>query len=163
MSEISINSLQNKKFSSSLKDYKDRTDPKYSGPGTWDTLTRLAVNAITHELEIEFNREMTQTCVGFPCHVCAGHCQKYIKENPIENNYGKYIIIDGKKIMIGMFIWIWKFHNVVNERLNKPLMSWDTAYNLYYQPTDLFCSTACMEAEMPKETVKTKFKMVKIR
>lgn len=161
MSEIKIFSLTtigNKKSNKNDISTKDRTDPKYIGPGTWDTLTRLAVKAITNKLEKEFKREMTETCENFPCHICAGHCKKYIEENPIEKNYGKFIIVDGKKFMIGMFMWIWKFHNAVNARLNKNIMSWDTAYNMYYTTNELFCSAACMDAEHQEPDVPKKIK-----
>ena len=145
--QLDIRNLQKLNTKVKISDYKDRTDPKYVGPGTWDLLTRLAKNAITHELELEFEREMTEACIHYPCGNCAEHCKAYIEKNPIRDYYGYYIIINEQKVMIGMFVWIWKFHNAVNARLNKPIMDWDTAYNIYYPSDSLYCSSACMEAE----------------
>jgi len=158
--EVSINALQKLPGKGKISDYKDRTDPKYVGPGTWDFLTRLAVKATTSKLELEFKRELTEACEGYPCHVCAGHCKEYMKNHPVDKYFGMFITIEGKKIMIGMFIWIWKFHNAVNARLNKPIMDWDTAYNTFYPGEVLLCSAACMAAEEKINPVKSNKKGV---
>jgi hypothetical protein len=51
---------------------------------------------------------------------------------------------------LGLFIWTWKFHNAVNTRLRKPVMSWDTAYSLYSElqnNNNLVCSKTCLQAD----------------
>jgi hypothetical protein len=55
--------------------------------------------------------------------------------------------INDKKMSLGLFVWSWKFHNAVNARIKKPLMSWDTAYNLYSETESLVCTKNCLEAE----------------
>lgn len=162
--EVSIPALQKLPGKGKISDYKDRTDPKYVGPGTWDFLTRLAVKAVNSKLELEFKRELTEACEGYPCHVCAGHCKEYMKNHPVDKYFGMFIMVNGQKVMIGMFIWIWKFHNAVNARLGKPIMDWDTAYNTFYPGDILICSAACMEAEqeLPKTIKKKKDKKKKL-
>ena len=130
-----------------LSQYKDHTDPKYIGPGTWDVTHRRAFKARTHEQQVLFIEYMKDICYGFPCIVCKGHCTEYIKNHPMEDYLDILVDINGEKLQLGMFIWCWKFHNAVNARLNKPLMSWDTAYNLFNESESLVCSKNCLEAE----------------
>lgn len=130
-----------------ISDYKDHTDPKYSGPGTWNVIHRLAYKAQTIELQNKFIEEMKEICYGFPCNLCRGHCTEYIKNHPLEEYLGILIEIHGENMMLGMFVWAWKFHNAVNKRINKPIMNWDTAFNLYSQTESLICSKQCTEAE----------------
>src|SRR5262249_35003055 len=130
--------------------YKDHTDPKYVGPGTWNVIHRLAFQAQDHDNQMIFIKEMTAICSGFPCPVCRGHCKEYIATHPMEDYLQATMNINGKEILIGMFVWAWRFHNAVNTRLKKPLMSWETAYNMYSGEEDLFCSESCLEtAEDP--------------
>lgn len=135
-----------------ISDYKDYTDPKYVGPGTWNVIHRTAFNAQTHQLQLQFIDNMKLICKGFPCTVCKGHCTKYIEDNPMEEYLDVSIEMEGKKMALGMFIWSWKFHNAVNARpnLNKPIMTWDTAYNLYSGTESLVCSKHCTEVESEK-------------
>jgi len=130
-----------------LSDYRDYTDPKYTGPGTWNVIHRTAYNAQTHEQQLQFIIFMKLICKGFPCKICKGHCTEYIASHPMEDYLDVLIEIEGKKLALGLFIWSWKFHNAVNARLNKPLMTWDTAYNLFSDTESLVCSKHCMEAQ----------------
>ena len=42
-----------------------------------------------------------------------------------------------------MFKWSWKFHNSVNSRIGKPVLDWDTTYNLYSDPGVMVCTKSC--------------------
>lgn len=132
-----------------INDFKDQTDPKYVGPGHWNVIHRLSYKARTHEQQLHFIDDMKEICYGFPCTVCKGHCTEYISNHPLEEYIDILIEINGEKIALGMFIWTWKFHNAVNTRTKKPIMSWDTAYNLYSQTESLICSKNCLAAEDP--------------
>jgi len=126
-----------------LVDYKDSTDPKYIGPGVWNTIHKQAYLARTPNQQKQFIVFMKDTCYWFPCKVCRGHCTEYIKNNPLENYLGS--TVDGQPL--GLFVWAWKFHNTVNARLKKPIMSWDTAITLYSESNDKVCSLSCLEAD----------------
>ena len=136
-----------------LSDYKDNTDPKYIGPGTWSAIHKYAYKARTHERQLAFIEFMKDICYGFPCAVCKTHCTEYIKNHPMEDFLDIFVDINGEKIMLGMFVWSWKFHNTVNVRIKNPIMSWDTAYNLYSDIEPLVCSKNCLAAEdnQPRE------------
>lgn len=131
-----------------ITDFKDRTDPKYIGPGTWSVIHTLAYKARNIEKQRDFIYFMKEICESFPCVVCKGHCKEYINNHPIEDYLGILVDINGEKFMIGMFVWAWKFHNAVNVRIKKPIMSWDTAYNLYSEQEPLVCSKSCLEADL---------------
>jgi hypothetical protein len=126
-----------------ITDYKDSTDPKYIGPGVWNTIHRQAYGANTPSKQQQFIIFMKDTCYNFPCTVCRGHCTEYIKNNPLEVYIGS--TVDDKPL--GLFIWSWKFHNAVNARLKKPIMSWNTAITLYSESNDKVCSLSCINAE----------------
>ena len=130
-----------------LSDYKDSTDPKYIGPGTWNVIHRNAFRSRTHAQQLEFIDFMKEVCKGFPCVVCQGHCSEYIRNHPMEDYLDISVDINGDKLELGLFVWTWKFHNAVNARIKKPIMSWDTAYNLYADTESLVCSKNCMEAD----------------
>lgn len=127
-----------------IKDFKDNTDPLYIGPGTWNVIHRIAFNSRTKEEQLAYINLIKDICSGFPCEICRGHCNEYIKNHPLEDYLDTLLEVKGQKLSLGMFIWSWKFHNAVNMRTNKPMMSWDTAYNLYSQKDSLVCSKNCL-------------------
>jgi hypothetical protein len=131
----------------SSSDFKDRTDPKYVGPGTWNTIHQRAYKARTHEEQVDFIRFMKDTCHEFPCSICRGHCTKYIQDNPMEDYLDVAVEVDGTKQQLGMFLWSWKFHNTVNNRLRKPIMSWATAVSMYGGHDTGVCSKNCTDAD----------------
>jgi len=53
------------------------------------------------------------------CKTCMRHYYKFIDENPIPRNGG-------------LFTWTVQLHNSVNERLGKPIVSVDEAYNIWF-------------------------------
>jgi len=145
---IPIKELQNEPGAIALiGEFKDATDPKYIGPGTWNVSHRRAFFARTHEEQINFIDFMKNICYRFPCVVCKGHCTEYIKNHPMEEYLDILVEINGEKLPMGMFIWTWKFHNAVNIRTKKPVMSWDTAYNLYSETETLVCSKNCLATQ----------------
>ena len=123
--------LPNKKF-------KDNSDPTYIGPGTWNVIHTMAFYARTKLDQLHFITQMNIICKYFPCEKCRGHCKEYIKNHPMEDYLGATIEPPniGSDMALGMFIWSWKFHNAVNHRINKNIMSWDIAYHLYANITE---------------------------
>ena len=144
---ITLKQLENEPGAIALmSDFRDNTDPKYIGPGTWDVIHRKSFKATNKSDQLRFIEFIKDVCYGFPCTVCKGHCTEYIKNHPPEEYLDVLVDIKGEKIALGMFIWGWKFHNSVNARTKKPIMSWDTAYNLYSQVESLVCSKNCLAA-----------------
>ena len=53
-----------------------------------------------------------------PCKICRNHAIEYIRDNPPE-------------LTANPFYWSWQFHNAVNLRKGKPLMSYEDAADRY--------------------------------
>lgn len=125
-----------------FRNNKDYTDPTIIGPIIWNLLHKQSYNAQTPEKERRFITLMEDICYDFPCKACRGHCTEYIKNHPMLDYAGS--MTEGKRL--GLFIWTWKFHNAVNARLKKPIMSWSTALSLYGEEPKI-CSAACLMSE----------------
>lgn len=129
-------------------DYKDHTDPNYVGPGTWNSGHRLSIKAITKSLQLEFIKYWTEICQTYPCHKCRDDSLLYIKNHPMEDYLNVDVILDNGQVKkLGLFVWMWNFHNYVNAKLNKPKMSWDTVYNMYSEDQELICGLSCLNAK----------------
>ena len=135
---------------------KNNTNPKYIGPGTWNVIHTLAYNATTKELKEAFMTHMTIICNQFPCETCREHCKKYLKENPMSEYLN--VVTEGKKL--GLFTWTWQFHNAVNYRIGKPILSWDMALHIYDQykneKSDGVCSQECSDPDHKNKNDKVK-------
>lgn len=63
------------------------------------------------------------------CEKCYKHATKYLSENnPRECFYEK----DEYGVYVGLFNYFYKFHNIVNLRLNKNYFNYETAKEMYY-------------------------------
>lgn len=58
-----------------------------------------------------------------PCSTCSDHCRTHLLEIPIT-----HIILENEK---SLFKWTVDLHNLVNKDLNKPIMCYNEAYQLY--------------------------------
>lgn len=149
---IRSNDLRAIKGATAVKSqYKDNTDPAYIGSGYWIYLHSKSMRATTKNLQLEMIRDIRDICDNFPCHTCREHAQAYLKLHPPEEYLG--VQVDGMNI--GIFVWVWLFHNSVNARINKPIMSWDTAFDLYNITEDKkeMCGIACLSAGMNNVSV----------
>jgi len=134
--------------------FKDNSNPKYIGPGYWDFIHRYAYNSRTHEEQLLFISIMKFICENFNCGNCREHCKTYIKNHPMEQYLDLTIDVENESLQLGMFMWSWKFHNAVNVRIKNPIMSWDTAYNLYSPNDNLVCSKYCIATNSPQPNIK---------
>lgn len=119
-----------------------RNDPKYIGPGKWDSMHIESIAADTEEKQIIFCENVRYICKNFPCEHCKEHCENEIKLDPPEKFIGTKVNVGNEYLPLGMAVWAWTFHNKVNLRLNKELMSWDNFLNIYYYPKKE-CSEKC--------------------
>jgi hypothetical protein len=133
-----------------MKYYKDHTNPKYTGPGSWNAIHTIAYHARTLKEQQEAINVITNICIYFPCETCRKHAIDYIKENPME----VYLMTKYKEDN-GIFVWTWKFHNAVNYRIGKHIMSMDLANHLYdTKKTNKICSKDCSGEEPTRKTNK---------
>lgn len=90
---------------------------------TWKSIHELAKNATNQYLIDQFIQYMKYLQNNFPCAKCRPHIKQYLIDHPMKN----YINRDK-----GIFIWSWEFHNSVNKRLNKPIISFSNVLKQYY-------------------------------
>lgn len=112
-------------------------NPNYSGPGIWFSLHTLGAHSKTAEQKkcaISFIKHLQQ---NFPCGDCKSHFAVYIETHPLES-----LINDGNEE--SLFLWTFNFHNAVNHRLKKPIVSYEDAKNIYYANSE-FCMSGCSD------------------
>ena len=95
---------------------------------SWNTIHIKARNANTEEKKDEFVEYMNFLTKNFPCPNCIDHIRQYLAKHPIEKYYD---IKDKNGNDIGLFKWSWEFHNEVNKRLNKKIMTWEELLRIY--------------------------------
>lgn len=99
------------------------------GPGMWITI-HLKARKATNELDKRcFQSDINNLAEEFPCAKCKPHFQQYLIDNPLTEYWD---IKDSKGDDVGFFTWTWKFHNSVNARLNKAIVPYEVAYNMFY-------------------------------
>ena len=137
------------------------SDPKYIGPGTWSALHTMASNSKDPKVFFEQLRIIVD---NFKCMDCRKHAQEYLQEHPFDMYF---TMKDSKGRLIGPARYMWEFHNTVNRRLGKPLLDWETAWNLYSQPDFGICAAGCGEETKEKTldvmkgaTVKSQYRQV---
>ena len=107
--------------------YQTNRSPEVWGPPFWFTLHNGALNypSLANPLCIE---RMKNFIIGIPvmipCETCKEHATAYIESN---KDFLDYICASRDKL----FKFFVDFHNYVNIRLKKPVMSHDDAYRLY--------------------------------
>ena len=112
-------------------------NPNYSGPGIWFSLHSLGAYSKSSEekrFAISFIKNLQQ---NFPCGDCKGHFGSYIDTHPLEP-----LINDGNEE--SLFLWTFNFHNAVNHRLRKPIISYEDAKYIYYANSE-FCMSGCTD------------------
>lgn len=100
------------------------TDPKAWGPAAWRTIHAFALQADKQGRQgyETFKNFLGNTSHMLPCEACQKHMNDYIFR--MRTQYGAQ----------SMFEYTVHFHNDVNKRLGKPIMSLEQARSLWSQP-----------------------------
>lgn len=97
--------------------------PKYSGPGMWFLLNITALNVNKDPTGEKYFIQMLRNLAhNHPCGDCRNHMKEYMAKHRPEDWQGR---------PNGLFQYMVEFHNAVNQRLGKPIMSYDQAYTMY--------------------------------
>lgn len=104
-------------------------DPRIFGPPLW-----FSIHNFSAHYPIEPSDSCRRNAMSFirtipyliPCKECFLHAQSYISK------YSDDDLIEITKTRATLFEWSVNFHNFVNERLRKPNMSLNDAYNMYH-------------------------------
>lgn len=97
-------------------------DPTYWGPGVWITvhLWALNLNLTDNDAFVNF---MTNVVNTLPCHMCRGHAQTYLRDNPLKPS---------RTDPMWAFFWTVDMHNSVNKRKGRDTWSYEDAKSYYY-------------------------------
>jgi len=89
------------------------------GPSLWYFIHTLSYN-YDEKLKEQYKNFFNYLKIIIPCPVCREHYNHYIIQNPIKlNNKNEFIL------------WCYTFHNKVNKRLDKSIISIDDCNKLY--------------------------------
>lgn len=118
------------------------SNPEKIGPGIWFYLQLKSRHSNDDSSIQEFLRDFELIIQNFPCMKCRKHMLEYVRDhNP--NSYVSYTYNNQR---LGMFRYIWEFHNTVNSRLGKPLISWEDALRMFSAPEHI-----CTHCDANKE------------
>lgn len=110
-------------------------DSRYQGPGIW-----ILIHKSSCKDAVTFLGIIKLLASHFDCAVCRSHMQKYILNDPPQK-LKEQLDDEGRDIRYAK--WGWIFHNVVNERLGKPIMDWNKFKRIYMGSTSEVCSLDC--------------------
>lgn len=114
------------------------SNPASFGPGIWYCIHRMARDANTEEKKQKFKEFIENIIINLPCQTCMDHATEYYKNNSLKDYW--HLKENGKDV--GLFRWAFNFHNTVNSRLKKPIVSWDSAKMLFSEE-DGICTSDC--------------------
>ena len=122
---------------------KALTNPGYIGPGVWYMIHFTAKKAgeTGYTGKTKFVSLMSDLRENFPCLTCRKHIGEYIDSHPFDAMWVRNH--PGTQKDIGLFLWSVEFHNTVNKRLGKPVLTEDQAFDLYYNENNTLCSLDC--------------------
>lgn len=112
--------------------YNNTTDPKVWGPYMWFTLHTFSanypINGGSELVKEQFRNYIRSIPFIIPCRDCSIHASSFIESvELVDKNLEK--ALSSRKNLFEFFV---DFHNQVNKRHNKPLMSYKEAYDMYF-------------------------------
>lgn len=115
-------------------------NPITTGPGLWFLIHLSAHDANTPERIKEYIPFLHKIVAKHPCGVCRHHGSKYLEMSPPE---GFIDTTDDTGRLTGMFFHSWMFHNTVNNRLDKKIMPYQTAWDIFDSLDEKVCQKDC--------------------
>ena len=108
------------------------------GRGIWTSLHILSCFIYTREEASLRIKSILLILYSIPCSECSTHIMEYLSKNPIENSIDDY---DTNYGFLGLAKYMWGFHNIVNIRKGKMIMSWDEFVSKYISRDKVTCNT----------------------
>jgi len=117
--------------------------PNVFGPGTWFSMHVIGANVKNINDLFEGCKTIKTILTSLKCLECRNHALEYEKANPLDKLLiCKHTNHTGGK-MTCLHKWLVDFHNTVNKRLNKPIVSADIAYQYYSNLSSGVCAENC--------------------
>lgn len=112
--------------------YKIPANAAITGSGLWFSIHIMSIHASTAEKYQSVVWFINLLSLTHPCLECRNHMTNYLTTHPLSQV--------GLK---DLFRYTVEFHNAVNKRLNKPLISLEDATNLYSSIANIPCNSGC--------------------
>jgi hypothetical protein len=109
---------------------------KYTGPGLWAAMHSMAGKCNDEADKICFVKYVRLLIDTMGCIWCRDHAREYVSENPLRASWDH------------LFKWSVVFHNSVNSRLGKRIVSLEDAVKMYIGE-DGICTADCDETIPP--------------
>lgn len=107
----------------------NKFDIKREGRGIWYVIHTLALYATTDYLKENFIVTIQILTDHFSCDTCKVHMVDFLRTNPLKNYW--HIKSPKTKEDIGFFKWSWELHNLINSKLNKPILTLDETLSTF--------------------------------
>jgi len=108
------------------------SNPAVFGPGRWDILHSYSSLCKTKEDKIQFANFVENIFTPtIKCIFCRNHFQYMLQKYPVPFGSRPHPKKKEWDEQDSVYKWTFSVHNLVNERLNKPIMSWDVYQELY--------------------------------
>ncbi len=122
------------------------TNPAYYG-SMWILLHMKSARAKTLQAKLSLIEDIIMLSEIFPCEKCRNHIKEYLQQHSFE----KYMNLLENGEDIGMFKWMWEFHNAVNLRIGKPFVTFQNALNMY--SSKLISNTQCYNCNVSNNKI----------
>lgn len=132
------------------------THPECFGPGKWDDLHILGLDANTYAKKMAYIHNVELIINSMRCIACRQDALIYLQKNPLTDYWG--LVVKGEDV--GMFYWSVDFHNWVNRKLGKIEVPRDVAYQFYKHPEEFVCKDGCGENSSLENSTKREIKKV---
>ena len=108
---------------------------EYLGPGIWYTIHQQALLTKWDDRDSYF-RLVVEIVDTLPCEKCRLDSVEYVEWRLIDDSYqNRYQnMFDSEGRYIGIFVWSYQFHNYVNRKLHKSVLSLESALEKYIMP-----------------------------
>jgi len=106
--------------------------PHVFGPGRWEILHSYSALCKTPDQKKQF-AFFVESIFGptIKCLECRNHFLSMLEKYPVPYGTKKHPTGRDWKDEDSVFKWAYSVHNIVNQRLNKPTLSWDVCVKLY--------------------------------
>jgi hypothetical protein len=99
--------------------------PDYFGPGYWIAWHLKAYKANTYRKKAEASRSIVIDVSNIPCEKCRKDALEYMRNNQLITS------VENKKDELSLFKWTVLFHNFVNKKLGKEIITLEQAIELW--------------------------------
>lgn len=126
-----------------LEELRKLSDPAYSGPGIWHCMHTKASRVNNYNDMVDSIKTIELIIDSLKCSKCKHHATEYNTNHPVRNCLDCKHTNHKGGLERCVFDWTVQFHNAVNHRLGKVIISPDVAWSFYSDSGFEVCNTDC--------------------